>query len=148
MFGMGSSRILKKPNHPSYKIHRRQRWTQILLPVLLAALVIFVAPVTAWLAGVGPRAEVGRWAAISTMWLLLPVVLVLLALLVVLVLIIFLAARLGTLAPPYTDHAQRIAAQAAEVSGRAAAMIHRPALVLRGLRDMAGARWRRLRGKA
>ena len=148
MFGMGSSRILKKPHHPSYKTHRRQLWTQILLPVLLAALAISVAPVTAWLAGVGPRAEVGRWAAISTMWLLLPAVVALLALLVLLVFAIFLAARLGSLAPPYTDRAQRIAGRVAEVSGRAAAMIRRPVLAVRQLRDMATANWRRLRGKA
>lgn len=148
IFDMRSSRILTEPVHPSYKTHRRQMWTQILLPVLMAAVAFFVAPLTAWIAGMGGRGDVGRWAAISTLWLLIPVIIALVALLVVLLFAIFLAARLAALAPPYTYRAQRIAARIADVTGRAAAIIRRPALAVRGLREMATARWNRLRERA
>src|SRR5690242_13591577 len=63
---------LPQPSHYSYQIHRRQMIRQIVLPVVLAsllmiALVVLIVNVT-FSQGSG---DVARWAAISTMWILI-----------------------------------------------------------------------------
>ena len=122
----------KTSDHPSYRAHRRQVWAQILLPVLLGAAAVVVAPVAAWLAVFHGSGDVGRWAAISTMWVLLPVMMAGLILLVVLIVLIYLAGRIAGWIPRYSFGAQRFAARAADGTSRAAAMIRMPVLAVRG----------------
>ncbi|MFH1184646.1 MAG: hypothetical protein V1755_06355 [Chloroflexota bacterium] len=122
----------KITNHPSHRTHRRQVWTQILLPVLIGAAALVVGPLIAWLAVFDGGGDVGRWAAISTMWVLLPVMIAGAILLVVLIVLIFVAGRIAGWIPRYSLQAQRFAAQAAGGTRRAAAMIRTPVLAVRG----------------
>jgi len=135
----------RSSDHPSYRVHRHQVWAQILLPVLLGAVALVVAPLVAWLAVFDGGGELGRWAAMSTMWVLLPVMMAGLILLVVLIVMIFVAGRLSGWIPRYSFRAQRFAARAADGTSRAAAMIRRPVLAVRALRSRVRTSLQRLR---
>jgi hypothetical protein len=125
--------MIKRPRHASYNAHRRQFWVQIMLPVLVR------------LNGAG---DVGRWAAISTMWLLWPMMIGLIVLLALLVTAIFLATRLGSWLPTYSLRAQKFASDAALGTRRGAEMVRKPVLAMRALGDAAKAGFRRLRERA
>ncbi len=121
---------LRQEEHTSYKLHRRQLWTQILLP-MIAAVLVFMAVITLMsVATFRQNGDVGRWAAISTIWLVIPVMIIGLVLLVVLAGLVFLAARLTHLIPPYSYRAQGFAFRVEAVIMRITAMIRRPALLL------------------
>ena len=60
-------------NHLSYQNHRRQFWLQIFLPMILAILLIVALAILTGLATFGGGGDSARWAAISTIWLVIPV---------------------------------------------------------------------------
>jgi hypothetical protein len=94
-------------DHPSYQLHRRQIWTQILLPILLAVLVFVAVIIITSLATFRDNGDVSRWAAISTIWLILPVMIAGLIFLILLIALIYLMSRVLSLIPPYSFQAQR-----------------------------------------
>jgi hypothetical protein len=98
--------MLPKPVHESYRRHRAQRTGQIILPVVLAALLFIAMIVLINIATFRDNGDVARWAAISTMWILIPVFIVGFLFLALLVGIIYLLARLLGIAPVYTGKAQ------------------------------------------
>jgi len=118
---------------PSYRLHRRQRWTQILLPVLLAALVALGMTLFLGLATFKGDGGVSRWAAIATVWLTLPVMVAGLALLVLLVVMNYLLARLRQLIPPYSHQAQQFFYRLRGRTRRLSEWVHRPVLLFREL---------------
>ncbi len=124
---------LRRPEHPSYKNHRNQVWTQILLPVLLAALVFIAVIILTSIAAFRNNGDVGRWAAISTIWLVLPVMIAGLILLIAIVVMIYLLARITRLIPPYTYQGQRFAYRVARGAKRIGEMARRPVLVAQEL---------------
>jgi hypothetical protein len=98
--------ILPTPVHESYQRHRRQRTTQIILPVVLGTLLfvglVVLINVGAW----GYNGDVGRWSAIATMWISIPVCLMGFVFLALLGGMIYLMGRLLGVAPTYTGKAQ------------------------------------------
>ena len=99
-----ASRLSK--NHPSYQNHRRQFWTQIFLPIILAVILIIVIAVITGVAAFGENGDAPRWAAISTIWLVIPVMFFGLLFLVILAGLVYLLARGLQLLPPYTSKVQ------------------------------------------
>ncbi len=97
---------LPEPVHESYKRHRQQRTSQILLPVILAAVLFVGLILLVNIATFGYSGDVGRWAAISTMWISIPVCLTGFVFLILLVGMVYLMARLLGVAPAYTLQAQ------------------------------------------
>lgn len=98
--------ILPKPERHSQRLYRRQRLTQILLPVLLSVLLMVSVVVLLALAAFKPDGDSARWSAISTIWLLIPVMIAGLLVLALLVGLVYLLSRaLGGL-PHYTALAQ------------------------------------------
>lgn len=95
-----------KPIHASYQRHRKQRISQILLPIVLAALLFIVMVVFINIATFSYSGDVGRWAAISTIWLSIPVCIMGLVFLALLVGLVYLLGRLLGIAPTYTIQAQ------------------------------------------
>lgn len=95
-----------KPIHASYQRHRKQRISQILLPIILAALLFVVMVVFINIATFSYSGDVGRWAAISTIWLSIPVCIMGLVFLALLVGLVYLLGRLLGIAPTYTIQAQ------------------------------------------
>lgn len=124
---------LPQPTHYSYEIHRRQVVRQVILPVVLAALVVIGMVVLISLVTFNQGGDVGRWAAVSTIWIVIPVMLAGLVFLVILIGLIYLLARaLGGL-PYYTGIAQDYVYKARGYIIRGANMVVKPILALDGL---------------
>ena len=90
----------------SYKRHRRQLTSQIILPMVLTAILFVALIVLINVATFRDGGDVARWAAISTIWIVIPIMIASLIFLAVLVGIIYLLARLLGIAPIYTNRAQ------------------------------------------
>jgi len=134
-----------KTDHPSLRKHRWQVWTQILLPVLLVVAVVIGAIVAASLATFQQGADPGRWLAISTIWLAVPLVLIGLLVVVVLAAGAFLLARVAGVLPKYTFKAQAATRRVESAVKRGGEMIRQPQLAIRSLADRVRGR---LPGKA
>lgn len=115
--------MIPKPVHASYTRHLRQRTVQIILPVVLAALLFVGMVVLVNIATFGYGGDVARWAAISTMWISIPICLMGFVFLILLGGMIYLMGRLLGVAPVYT--------------GRAQDFMHRLAIRIRRIADAA-----------
>jgi hypothetical protein len=124
-------------DHPSYQLHRRQLWTQILLPLLIAVLVFIAVIITTSLATFRGQGDVNRWAAISTIWLILPVLVVGAIILVLIIAMIYLMSRLTAIIPPYSLQAQRVVYRIEGAVKYFAGMARKPMLALQELVKLA-----------
>ncbi len=123
---------LPHPEHYSYLRHRKQRNLQIFLPVILSALLFIGMIVLVSLATFNQGGDVGRWAAISTIWIIIPILIAGLIFLALLVGLIYLMARaLGAL-PYYTGIAQDYVYMARSYIARGADMTVKPVLAVNG----------------
>ena len=121
---------LPQPRHYSYQVHRRQVVRQIVLPVILAALLMIGMIVLISFATFSEGGDVSRWAAISTMWIVIPIMAAGIIFLAILIgLIYLLALALGNL-PQYTAIAQDYVFKARGYITRAADMLVQPILML------------------
>ena len=125
--------VLPQPIHESYLRHRRQRTTQIILPVLLAVLLCLAVVVLINIATFQGNGDVGRWAAISTIWIAIPVFIVGLIFFVLLCGIIYLLARLLGIIPSYTSKAQDFVRMLSIRIHRAADATVKPVIHLDGI---------------
>jgi hypothetical protein len=127
---MKSPLPLPRPeDHLSYQTHRRQVWQQILLPIFLAALIFIAVIVLTSVATFRDNGEVGRWAAMSEIWLVIPLIVAGLIFLALLIAIIYLVARLINLIPPYSYQAQVIFHRIEGGTKRMAEMARKPFLL-------------------
>ena len=97
---------LPQPVHESYLRHRKQVTWQIVLPVLLMVVLIIALVVLINIATFRDNGDVARWAAISTIWMVVPIMLGMLIFLVLLVGLIYLLSKLLGITPRYTGLAQ------------------------------------------
>ena len=123
---------IPQPVHESYQRHRKELALQIILPVALTSLLIVALIVLINIATFRDNGEVGRWAAISTIWIVIPIMLVGLVFLALLVGIIYLLARLLNITPTYTGIAQDYVYKAAGYIKRGADMVVKPVMQLEG----------------
>lgn len=137
------NKLTARPRHASYMEHRRQMIWQVILPVVLAALLMAGLIVWICLATFQGQGEVGRWAAISTIWIILPLIIVALIAFLLLCGLVYLMARLLHLIPTYTGIAQDYAFRAEAVVKRTTATAVRPIFML----DEIGARFRAFIGR-
>ena len=124
---------IPQPVHESYKRHRREMMWQIVLPVAFAALLFIALIVLINIATFTQGGDVGRWAAISTMWIVIPVMVAGLILLVILAGLIYLMFRLLGITPTYTGIAQDYVNKAAVYVKRGTEMAVKPVLFLDGI---------------
>ncbi|MBE0671674.1 MAG: hypothetical protein IH588_13890 [Anaerolineales bacterium] len=123
---------LHSPEHYSYQLHRKQRNVQIILPIIISALVFVGMIVLISLSTFNQGGDVGRWAAISTIWIIIPILIAGLIFLVILIGLIYLMARaLGAL-PYYTGIAQNYVHKARGYIIRGADTAVKPILLLDG----------------
>ncbi|MFN8412285.1 MAG: hypothetical protein U0Z26_07850 [Anaerolineales bacterium] len=123
---------LPQPEHYSYQVHRKQVVRQVILPVIIASLLLIGLVVLICFATFNQGGDVGRWAAISTIWIVIPLLLVGLILLVLLIGLIYLMARaLGGL-PYYTGIAQDYVYKAQGYIVRGAEMVVKPVAAMGG----------------
>jgi hypothetical protein len=119
--------------HYSYTAHRRQFWLQIILPMILATLLIIAAAVFTGIAAFS-GGDASRWAAVSTIWLVIPVMVFALLFLAVLGGLVYLLARTLKVLPIYTSNAQYYVNRAASEIKRFSDMATRPVLFLGGIK--------------
>ena len=128
-------RASASPEHFSYQLHRKQRNTQIILPVVLGTVLLIGLIVLISLATFKSNGDAGRWAAISTMWIMIPVLLVGLILLIVLIGLIYLMARALSAIPYYTSIGQNYVYKARGYIIRGADMVTKPMIALGGFAE-------------
>ncbi len=121
-------------NHPSYQNHRRQFWLQIFLPMIVAVLFILAVAVITSVSAFGNNGDSPRWAAISTIWLVIPVMFFSLLFLALLAGLVYLLARGLKVIPPYTSKAQYYVNLAASETKRFSDMATQPVLFLEGIK--------------
>jgi hypothetical protein len=119
--------------HESYLKHRKQRTWQIILPVVLSSMLCLALIVLINLATFQQGGDVARWAAISTIWIVIPIMLGLLLTLAVLAGIIYLLARLLNVTPTYTGLAQDYVHLGALYVQRATEAVVRQVIQLQGV---------------
>ena len=123
---------LPHPEHYSYLKHRKQRMTQIILPVAISMLLMIGMIVVISLSTFNSGGDVGRWAAISTIWIIIPLLLAGLILLAILIGLIYLmASALGAL-PHYTGLVQDYVQLARAYIIRGADMVADPIIAIDG----------------
>jgi hypothetical protein len=99
----------------------------VLVVLLMIGLIVLISLSTFTSGG-----DVGRWAAISTIWIIIPILIAGLIVLAVLVGLIYLMARLLGLLPTYTGLAQDYVYIARGYILRAADMVVKPVIALNG----------------
>jgi len=135
--------IIHRPVHESYKKHRKEIMWQIILPMVLTAILFIALVLLINIATFRDNGDVGRWAAVSTIWISIPIMIVALLLLAILVGIVYLLIRLLQITPIYTGKAQDIAYKVAGHIRRAADAAAKPVIFL----DSIGASIKALLGR-
>jgi len=130
---MEKARLPSPSEHPSFQKHRRQLWTQIFVPLLIAVVILLAVAALTGIATFRDEGDVGRWAAISTIWIVLPIMGAGMMVLVIFIGLIYGMARLLTLIPPYTGHAQKIVWRIEGYIKRGADMAVKPVLALEAI---------------
>ena len=127
-----AERLKTRPAHYSYLKHRKQVMQKIILPVVLSALVLVGIVVWVSYATFSQGGVVGRWAAISTIWVIIPMLLGGLVVLAILGGLIYGMEKLLNALPYYTGIAQDYIFIARGYIMRAADMAVKPILALNG----------------
>jgi ABC-type transport system involved in multi-copper enzyme maturation permease subunit len=97
-----------QPDRASYLKHKRETTRHILLPVILSGVLILALFTLVAYATFAENGDVERWAAISTVWIVIPLMALLLAVMVVLWAAVYGLHRLLNITPEYTGIAQEI----------------------------------------
>lgn len=120
-------------NHPSYQKHRRQLWLQILTPMLLAVLLIIGLSVWIGISTFGQGGDSARWSAISTIWLVIPVMFFSLIFFILLAGLVYLLAQALKVIPPYTSKAQYYVNRGIDQIKRFSDIATKPVFFLEGI---------------
>lgn len=139
-----AERLKTPPAHYSYLKHRRQMMRQVVLPVVLSALALVGMVVWISIATFKQGGDVGRWAAISTIWVIIPTLIGGLIVLAILGGLIYGMARLLKALPYYTGIAQDYVVLARGYIVRGADMAVKPIVALNGWLQTAKAFFERI----
>ena len=130
---MEKARLPSPAEHPSVEKHRRELWTRILIPLLVAVTIIVAIATLTGIATFHNNGDVERWAAISTIWIVLPIMVAGLMILIIFVGLVYGMARLLQLIPLYTGQAQKFIWRIEGTIKRGTEMAVKPILELEGL---------------
>ncbi|HVF25368.1 MAG TPA: hypothetical protein VNA23_05730 [Anaerolineales bacterium] len=134
--------VIHPPVHESYKRYRKQLVSQIILPMIITALLFVGMIVLISIATFRDGGDVGRWAAISTIWIAVPIMIAALIFIVLLTGMVYLLKRLLQITPTYTGRLQDFIYMVAVHIKRAADATVKPVFFLDGI----GASIKRLLG--
>jgi len=124
---------LPQPVHESYKRHRKQLAWQIILPITLTMILCIALIVLINVATFRDGGDVGRWAAISTIWIVVPIMIGLIIMLALLGGLVYLMAKLLNIMPTYTGMAQDYVHIAVGYIKRGADVVVKPVFFIDGL---------------
>ena len=135
--------VIQPRTHASYQKHRKDVASKIILPVVLAALVFVGMIVLITVLTFQGNGDVNRWAAISTIFIAIPVMVGGLIAVILLGAFVYLMKRLLGLLPNYTDQLQQFIYKLQGFITRGADALVQPVIKLDGI----GASLQRLFGK-
>jgi len=121
------------PLHESYRIHRRQLFWQIILPIVLTVLLCLVLIVFINIAAFRDGGDTERWAAVSAIWIVIPIIIGLVIVLALLIGLVYLMAKLLHIMPAYTGLAQGYVRKAAIYIKRGADAVVKPIFLIDGI---------------
>jgi len=124
---------LPQPVHESYKNHRRQLVWQIIAPMVLTVVLCIALIVLINIATFRDGGDVARWAAVSTIWIVIPIMVGLVIVLALLSGLVYLMYKLLDITPTYTGLAQDYAHKAAAYIKRGADAVVKPIIGLNGI---------------
>jgi heme/copper-type cytochrome/quinol oxidase subunit 2 len=124
---------LPQPVHETYKRHRKQLMWQIILPITLTVILCVALIVLINVATFRDGGDVGRWAAISTIWIVVPIMIGSLIALALLGGLVYLMAKLLHIMPTYTGMAQDYVHIAVGYVKRGADAVVKPVFLIDGL---------------
>ena len=124
---------IPQPVHESYLKHRKQVVWQVILPVVLTSLLIVALIMLINIATFNQGGDVERWAAISTIWIVIPIMVGMLIFLALMVGLVYLMKKLLGVTPTYTGMAQDYVYIGASYVRRALDAIVEPVLKLNGI---------------
>ena len=108
--------------------------TKVILPIALTTLLIIALIVLVNIATFRDGGDVARWAAVSTIWIVIPMMIGMLIFLVVLGGFIYLLARLLNVTPKYTGMVQDSVRKAAVYIKQGADAVVKPVIGLAGIK--------------
>jgi hypothetical protein len=106
---------------------------QIILPIVLSVVLCIAMIVLINMATFRDNGDVARWAAVSTIWVVIPIMIGMLIFLTILVGLIYLLAKLMNVTPTYTGLAQDYVHKAAIYIQRGADALVKPVIQLNGI---------------
>jgi uncharacterized membrane protein YedE/YeeE len=124
---------LPQPVHESYRTHRKQVVWQVILPMVLTVVLCIALTVLINVATFRDGGDVARWAAVSTIWIVIPIMIGLVIVFALLAGLVYLMARLLDITPPYTGLAQDYVHKAAAYIKRGADAVVKPVINLNGI---------------
>ena len=124
---------LPQPAHESYLKHRKQLAWQIILPMVLTVVLCIALIVLINIATFRDNGDVARWAAVSTIWIVIPIMIGLLIFTALLGGLVYLMYKLLNVTPSYTGLAQDYVNKAAVYIKRGADAAVKPIINLNGI---------------
>ena len=124
---------LPQPAHESYLKHRKQLAWQIILPMVLTVVLCIALIVLINIATFRDNSDVERWAAVSTIWIVIPIMIGLLIFTALLGGLVYLMYKLLNVTPSYTGLAQDYVNKAAVYIKRGADAAVKPIINLNGI---------------
>ena len=124
---------LPQPVHESYLKHRRERAWKIVLPVVLSAVLCIAMVVLINIATFRDGGDVARWAAASTIWIVVPIMIGMFLFLGLLSGLVYLMYKLLNITPVYTGKAQDLVHKAAIHIKRGTNAAVKPIIGLNGI---------------
>lgn len=137
----------RRPQHASYRLHRRQAAWQIILPVVVAGLILIAGTYFIIVGTFRYNGEVDRWAAISTMWLTIPVMIGGLIALAVLIGLAWAVGKAAGFIPPYTHKAQVFVDEVEARVKQGAQYAYRPSRIIPQIGHLIRNGIRKIRGR-
>jgi hypothetical protein len=134
-----------RPQHRTYRAHRKQAAWQIFLPVAVAGLCMVGAFVLLYFGVTRGSSDLSKWAEISTIWLTIPVGIGALIMLAVLSAVVYGLGRALGIIPRYTVIGQKYAWDVADGAKEVDRVSRRPRLAIPWI--IKAARWIRERQK-
>jgi hypothetical protein len=124
---------IPRPVHESYLKHRKQVTWHIILPVALATLFVVGVFVVLCVGAFRGNGDVSRWAQISTIWIIIPIMIGMVIFFALLLGMIYLIMKLLNIAPTYTGLAQDYVHRTGVYVKRGTEMAVKPIFAIDGL---------------
>jgi len=125
---------IPQPVRLSYQRHRKQLIWQIVMPIVLTMLLIIPAIVLINIATFRDGGDVSRWAAVSTIWIVIPIMIGLVIIFAILGGLVYLMAKLLNITPTYTGQLQDLVYKLAGYVKRGADAVVKPVFGFEGIK--------------